>query len=98
MEPQLAMGPDGLPLDVLPASWLSDEPPDRVDDEPAPKPISVSELSAQIGLPVHAVYRLLERGAVPGVFKLDETRRKSRYYIPPDAAQRFFARGDREGS
>ena len=58
--------------------------------------ITVSEFATLVGLPPHTVYRLLARGAVPGAFKLDETRSKSRYYIPADAPQRFVARGDRE--
>jgi hypothetical protein len=67
-------------------------PPDpRVTDAP----LTVRELSDAIGLPAHTTYRLLERGAIPGCFKLDPTRPKSHFYIPADAPQRFRARGDR---
>jgi hypothetical protein len=93
-------GPDGHPLDLIPPSWLASSATAQADyegrDEPAPTPITVRDLAAAIGLPVHTVYRLLDKDAIPGVFKLDATRRKSRYYIPPDASQRFLARGDRE--
>lgn len=70
-EGDLTYGDDGLPLDVFPPSWFSGdavkigtrEVPEA--DEPAPTPITVAQLASEIGLPVHAVYRLLERGAVP---------------------------------
>lgn len=58
--------------------------------------LTVGELALGLGKSKPATYRLLERNAVPGTFKVDPTAAKSRWYIPPDAAARFRARGERE--
>jgi hypothetical protein len=57
--------------------------------------LTVPELAEALGFSVHRTRRLLQRGLVPGAFKIDPGLSRSHYYIPGDAAERFRAQGDR---
>jgi excisionase family DNA binding protein len=59
------------------------------DTQPA---LTVAELAEQLGKSSHATYRLLKQGRIPGTFN---DGAKTRWYIPTDAADRYFNRGER---
>jgi hypothetical protein len=51
----------------------------------------VAELALQLGKSTDATYRLLQQNRIPGAFNDGP---KTRWYIPDDAADRYFARGE----
>lgn len=54
--------------------------------------LTVLELACALGKSPDATYRLLWQGRIPGAFN-DGPR--TRWHIPPDAAERYFERGER---
>ncbi|MEJ7568619.1 MAG: hypothetical protein WKF41_10180 [Gaiellaceae bacterium] len=85
---ELAELTDGVDVVTRPLSQ-------RIEVSDSRPPLSVAELSAQLGRSVPSTYRLLEGGAI-AARKTYPNRPSSRWIIPADAAEQFLARGARE--